>query len=363
MKVLFVLPDLTLGGAQRVSATYARLFSTDCETVLIAISANGALRNELDSRIKFKYFTDKKLSITQQMLFLIWLPFYLRRNRFDVVFSTLFQLNIILGLFKKFHLIRGKLILREANFVSIEWPKSRLYTIFKLLGSISYRSASAVICLNESQFYDIQVNLRIPFKKLFVVPNPVLGVSLDESLEHFPSVDLKGPMILSVGRLEEQKRLDVLIKAFDLYRRKSGRGYLYIVGKGSLELPLKALALALGISDLVFFLGEVSKPYALFRLADLFVLSSDFEGLPNALIQGCYLTQRVVSTNCNSGPESILSGYEGGELVNVGDFTAMSVAFEVMLNKPKVCPSDSWIERYSECNSFNQLKNVIECVV
>ena len=129
-----------------------------------------------------------------------------------------------------------------------------------------------------------------------------------------------------------------------------------------LERDLRVLVEKLGISDNVLFLGEILKPYQLFKLADLYVLSSDFEGLPNSLIQACYLTERVVSTNCRSGPSSILANYDGGFLVNVDDVSAMSEAMKIMLQRAKVPVSDSWVDRYSEVRSLEQLKLVLSCV-
>ena len=365
MNYVFILPDLSIGGAQRVLLTYARLFSVNDNVLLVTISSHGGLRSELLDGVELVSFSQRKLNLLLQISFLLWLPFFLVRRRVDVTFSTLFQLNIFLGILRKLRIMRTKLVIREANFVSVEWPKSRAYFIFKLLGGIAYRSSDAVVCLNVDQMLDVRVTLRVDQEKLHIVPNPVIGLMMrsivnDKSSNVLP---FERPILLSVGRLEKQKRLDLLLISFFKFRVLHGRGSLVVVGKGSREFDLKALIAGSGMADYVHFLGEWQNPYPAFKEADLYILTSDFEGLPNTLIQGCYLTQRVVSTDCRSGPSSILSDYEGGMLVKTGDIEGLVNAYSVMLGRPKVAPSDSWIYRYSEDSSFQQLQNIFKCVV
>jgi len=334
------------------------------DIMLLTISSKGGLIDELPTGVIHKAYSEESLSLKRQVFFFIWCLKFLRKNDFRIIYSSLFQLNVVFGIFKKLGFIYQKLILREANYVSIEWPKSRLYFLFRFIGPMAYRAADAVICLNDDQAIDLSSTLKVNSDRLHVIPNPVISDRLNilsEKEVHFP-VGLEYPVFLSVGRLEMQKRIDIVIKAFVDFRQEYGRGSLMILGKGSLEFTLKQLVRDLEGDSVVFFLGEVSNPFPYFKYADLYVLSSDYEGLPNSLIQGCYLTGRVVSTNCRSGPSSILKGFEGGRLVNVNDVSAMREAFAVVLAKPKVYPDNDWLNLYSEASSFIKFKQVIECV-
>ena len=282
----------------------------------------------------------------------------------DLTFSTLFQLNVVLGLLKRLGVVRTKLVLREANFVSVEWPKSRAYFVFKLIGGIAYRSSDAVVCLNRDQMLDIQSTLHVVQDKLHIVPNPVIGRAMrDVSNERYVNIlSFERPILLSVGRLENQKRVDLLLLSFFKFRDTHGCGSLVIVGKGSKERDLRLLIAGSRWSEYVHLLGEISNPFPVFKDSDLYILTSDFEGLPNTLIQGCYLTQRVVSTDCKSGPRSILADYDGGMLVSTGDVDGLANAYSVMLSRPKCTPSESWQSRYSEERSYQKLKYIFTCV-
>ena len=364
MKRAFILPDLSIGGAQRVILNYAQQLSKDSQVILIVISSKGGLMEEIGDKVRLVAFSNDKLNIFLQIKFFFWLPYFVHREGVNTILSTLFQINIVLGILKYLRLLKAKLVLREANYVSKEWPKSRAYLLFRVLGRLAYRTSDAVVCLNEEQKADVHSFLNLSLQRIFIIPNPVITDEIvkAKSDDSQKMLHVEGPLVLSVGRLARQKRLDVLILAFKKFRDSTGKGTLVIVGQGMLERDLRVLVEKLGISDNVLFLGEILKPYQLFKLADLYVLSSDFEGLPNSLIQACYLTERVVSTNCRSGPSSILANYDGGFLVNVDDVSAMSEAMKIMLQRAKVPVSDSWVDRYSEVRSLEQLKLVLSCV-
>jgi glycosyltransferase involved in cell wall biosynthesis len=218
--------------------------------------------------------------------------------------------------------------------------------------------------LNEVQLNDVRKFLQINGRRLHILPNPVFGDLIRSIANEASSEELRyeRPILLSVGRLEKQKRLDVLLESFFKFRCNHGSGTLLIVGAGSLEGDLKKWVSENDMSHNVIFLGEVKNPFPIFKEADLYVLTSDFEGLPNSLIQGCFLTRRVVATDCKSGPSSILNGYEGGMLAQTGDVDGLVKAYNVMLGHAKVLPSDEWIDRYSEEGSFNKLLRIFSCV-
>ena len=108
---------------------------------------------------------------------------------------------------------------------------------------------------------------------------------------------------------------------------------LIILGEGALRKDLEGLARDLKISEKVDLPGFVNNPYAWFRKANLFVLSSDYEGLPGALIQAMACGTPVVSTDCPSGPSEILEAGKWGRLVPMNDKFALFVAMRDALNE------------------------------
>lgn len=141
-------------------------------------------------------------------------------------------------------------------------------------------------------------------------------------------------MIISIGRLNEAKNFDVLIRAFaELRKQRAVR--LVILGEGELRGILNNLLSELGLDNsAVSMPGFVTNPYAWLARCSLFVLSSRREGLPGALIEAMACGVPVVSTNCLSGPAEILEGGRWGRLVPVGDENALAQAMAEVLDTP-----------------------------
>lgn len=121
------------------------------------------------------------------------------------------------------------------------------------------------------------------------------------------------PILLSVGRLYPQKGYVHLLRVF-AQLRKHYSCRLAICGKGPLEIDLKNLATNLNISHSVEFLGQCENPFKYMNASDIFVMSSIYEGQPNALIEALICGCPVVSTDCDSGPREILENGKYGLL-------------------------------------------------
>jgi glycosyltransferase involved in cell wall biosynthesis len=142
------------------------------------------------------------------------------------------------------------------------------------------------------------------------------------------------PVVLGAGRLTRQKRFDVLLHAFALVTR-TRPARLLLLGEGEDRVELEALASSLGLSaDQYSFPGYVENPYAYMSRASLFVLSSDFEGLPSVLIEALATGCPVVSTDCPGGASEILRGGAVAPLVPVDDPPALAAAMLRLLEEP-----------------------------
>ena len=132
-----------------------------------------------------------------------------------------------------------------------------------------------------------------------------------------------------VSRLVEQKGFDVLIKAFRLVGDRVDCR-LIVVGDGP-ELPkLRELSVREGVSDRIDFVGMLANPLRFVARADLFVLSSRWEGLPTVLIEALACGCRIVATECPHGPDEILCGGKYGRLARVDD--PVSLAEEIVVS-------------------------------
>jgi glycosyltransferase involved in cell wall biosynthesis len=138
-----------------------------------------------------------------------------------------------------------------------------------------------------------------------------------------------GKRILTVGSFKDQKNHQLLLRSFS--QMISAEARLMLVGTGQSEVNLRALAADLGIADRVIFAGFHPDPTPFYMTADLFVLSSDYEGFGNVIVEAMACGTPVVSTDCPSGPAEILENGRYGRLVPVNNPSALATAMRVAL--------------------------------
>jgi glycosyltransferase involved in cell wall biosynthesis len=202
-----------------------------------------------------------------------------------------------------------------------------------------YPRADSIISVSQGVADDIQRITRMDPHKLAVIYNPVVSDELT-SLANQP-VDhpwLNQPdgtaVIVAAGRFYLQKDFITLIKAFSLLSNQRPCR-LIILGKGKLLGAYQALSKKLGISDDISFPGFIQNPYSYMARAQLFVLSSAWEGFGLVLAEAMAVGTPVVSTNCKSGPSEILMDNQFGKLTTVGDAQALATAMAETLDNPQ----------------------------
>jgi glycosyltransferase involved in cell wall biosynthesis len=193
------------------------------------------------------------------------------------------------------------------------------------------------VSLSEGVAEEFEHLFRLEPNSVVVIPNPVdtrfvserSREPLDESVSELGDV----PILLTAGRLEAQKNHGLLLRAFARVRDEV-EAQLLIAGTGRLQGELERLAVDLGIRSDVRFLGWVNNPFSLMKRATVFVLSSNFEGLGNVILEALACGCPVISTDCPFGPADILAKSEAGILVPVGDERALANALLDLLRDP-----------------------------
>jgi len=205
-----------------------------------------------------------------------------------------------------------------------------------------YPAVDHVVCVSEGVLEDTARLTGLPAGRLSVIRNPVVSPRLETlaaaPVEHAWAHDTDVPLVLGAGRLTEQKDFPTLVRAF-AQLRAARRARLVILGDGRMRGALEALARSLGVDADVDMPGFTPNPYAWMRRADLFVLSSAWEGSPNVLTEALALGTPSASTDCPSGPREVLAGGRFGPLVPVGDADALANAMASVLDEP--LPSDT----------------------
>jgi glycosyltransferase involved in cell wall biosynthesis len=262
---------------------------------------------------------------------------YLRKERPSAVLSGLAHINTI-ALLAKAAAPRMRFVISERNTPTLDskddQPATRLgYQLAPYL----YPRADAIIAVSEGVADDLSAFVGIERQRIRVICNPVVTdqtLALARDAFHHPWFDSGAPpVILAVGRLAPAKDHPTLLRAFAKLR-SSRSCRLMILGDGSLLQSLSQLACELGVRQDVEFAGFVLNPYAIMSRASLFVLSSRWEGSPNALVEAMACDLPVISTDCPSGPREILAGGKYGPLVPVGDFETLAKAMAAILDKP-----------------------------
>ena len=306
-KVLFALPSLRGGGAEGVMVTLLQHLDRSLfEPHLALIKAEGVHLQRVPPDVPLH---DLKANRARYMI-----PSFVRlawRLRPQLVVSTLGHLNLTLILARKLLPRNVRLVVREGTVVSAILDKHVEYPwVWRWLYRHLYGKADAIVCQSDYMLEDLARSAGLSRDKLFRIYNPVDLQRITElSLNRSNPYCGDGPHLLAVGRLAREKGYDVLLDAMALVHQAIPHAQLTILGTGPLRETLLAQRNRLGLTEVVRFIGFEPNPYPYFRHADLFVLSSRYEGFPNALLEALVLGTRAIATDCPGGAREVAAHF------------------------------------------------------
>lgn len=200
-----------------------------------------------------------------------------------------------------------------------------------------YQRVDRVIAVSDGVAADTCAATQLPADRITVVRNPVVSKALTAqaatACPHPWPDEGSTPVIIGIGRLTAQKDFETLIRAFAKIREQRDCRLL-ILGDGPEREALRQLIATLGLDENIELAGFVDNAAAALSRADLFVLSSRWEGSPNALTEALALGTPVVATDCPSGPAETLDNGRIAPLVPVGDVEALARAMGETLDAP-----------------------------
>lgn len=332
-KVALFIPSMAAGGAQRVFLTIANALHARGHSVdMVLAMAAGEFLDEISPGVNIVDLGAPRMARAVPRL-----VSYLRRERPVSLLSTLPHANLAAVAARRLARVPTRVFVREANT-----PSKALQSGFKSRAMASllplcYRAADGVIAVSQGVARDAAALGNLEPGRIHVIPNPV---DVDEirrraalPLNHRWFAPGEPPVILGVGRLIPQKDFHTLIRALK-HVRSTRPCRLVILGEGPDRAELEGFADGLGVASAVEFPGYVSNPFAFMARADVFALTSAWEGMPNVLIQAIACGCPSVSTDCPSGPREILRDGRDGRLVAVGDALAMGDAILKTLQDP-----------------------------
>ena len=332
--ISIVLPSLGGGGAERVSIDLAREFGRHGHAVeFVLMSATGEFLPEV-----MREFSVVDLKTPQARSVPLALSRYLRQKQPRALIVNMWPLTTMAVLA---HLLSGskcQLLLVEHSVLSRQyagwgWLHNRL---MRLSMMVSHRMAQHVAAVSAGAAEDVVALAALPKQRVRVLHNPIpqrpQPSGADTAVAEALWACTKGQRLLTVGTFKTVKNYSLMLRAFAELTLPSAR--LMFLGKGPDEQMLRDLSASLGIQDRVIFAGFHADPSPFYATADLFVLSSDYEGLPTVIIEALSFGVPVVSTDCPAGPAEILENGRWGRLVPVGDFAALAQGMEQALVEP-----------------------------
>jgi glycosyltransferase involved in cell wall biosynthesis len=330
--VAFVVGSLRIGGAERMMVHSANGLSAYMKVTFISLTGGDTLENELQDTVHLMNFNKKNTRSAIPALLQ-----FLRKEKPDVLISTQIHVNLVAVIMKVFFRIKTKIVLREATtpgaqFTAFTGFKSGLVrTAVRIL----YPRADAIVAICDAVKNNlIDFHFARP-SQVFVIYNPVLndafrkGVMENASHPFFQSLT---PVFISVGRLAPAKNFELLIRAFDLLN-KNMDSRLIIIGEGVEKDMLKSLITNLKLDDKVSLTGQLVNPYPYIKQSSAYVLTSLFEGLPNALIEAMACGIQLVSVNCPGGSAEVLMNGAAGRLIEA-DAEAIASAMRESIQNP-----------------------------
>lgn len=328
-RLTFVLDDLRLGGAERVTLRWARWFASQgVDVELVTLKGGGPLETEVGSDVKWR-----RLGVHRVIHAVPALSSYLRERRPEVVVATLPHVNVATAMAVALSGQRPRLVLREANDPRAEHPfRGRAGHFRRRVVTWAYRRAHVVVALTQGNARGLKEHLRVDERRIRVIPNPI--ERLPEGAA--PPVDAPGgrPRLLCVARLVPQKDHATLIEAFAILGDLPDAS-LVLVGDGRLRSELETLAQARGVAERLVWTGQIMNVAPWWAWADVMVLPSRWEGFPNVLLEALAHGVQVVATDCPSGPMEILDQGRFGFLAPVGQPGALAEAIRLAVRQPR----------------------------
>lgn len=327
-KVLFVLPALTAGGAERVLITLMNgIDRSRFAPVFVTVSESGRLRDLIDPAIPYHSLNKKRVLAS-----LLALRKKLKEINPDIAVSTMAHMNFALLMLKPFF-PNTKFIVREAitpGFIIDEHPA--LAPAIRHAYKILYPTADQIISPAQAIIDEFKALLKMERGNFVLLHNPVNTAQIRvRENGTLPPRQENAVQFIAAGRLHRQKGFDRLIEALADYGGEDWR--LTILGEGPERGALEALAIQKGLQDKISLPGHSAEPWPHYAAADCFLMPSRHEGLPNAVLEALACGTPVIATRESGGIAEIAK--QAGENVTVaGDMKAFASAMEKVQARP-----------------------------
>jgi len=344
MKIAFIINSLKGGGAERVLQILSAYLAKGGYDIHIILLEKEKLAYDIDERINI--ITLKTSILAKGNGKIIFIPFQsfelyktLKELQIDYAISFLVRANLVFSFTKIFS--NRRVVISQRNYTEREYGgKSFKNRIMNFLIKKFYKKADSIVVISEGIKESLVRYYQLPEEKIVKIYNPIdlnkavtINTHKEEKLKINFSEDLF--YFITIGRLIPQKDHQTLLYAFGKIHSEYPKSKLLILGEGAGRKNLESIIAKLHLEDSVSLVGFVKNPFDYLQRSDIFVLSSQYEGFGNVLVEAMALGLPVLSTDCPSGPDEILSNGKYGLLTQVGHSDELALAMKKMLDKNK----------------------------
>jgi glycosyltransferase involved in cell wall biosynthesis len=322
-KLIICIPSLRLGGAAKIALNLTEYYLGQGIEVYILLTDP----HSEDSGFSNMPTGVKIHSLPKVNLHHFLLPFVkvfqlkslFKELKPDGILAVRHDATSIASLAWKLNGRQGNFVIRDINPITKTLNRN---TVMVRLIKMAYQSADAVIA-NSRDVADALIGKNWLSKdKIHVIDNPVISDSFFKRANE-PVTDpwvsqTSVPLIITIGRLDKMKDQQTLIRAFSLVC-KTRKCRLMLIGDGPEAANLQKLVNSLDLQEQVKLAGPLENPYPILKRAEIFVLSSKYEGFGNVLVEALALGKKIISSDCPGGPGYILDHGRFGTLFPVGD--------------------------------------------
>lgn len=355
MKIAFLSYLHGFGGAEKQNVMLANAMADKGHDVtVISISADNNCY-QLNNKVKYLYLPDRRTNALRIVTRFADIRNILKKINPDITINFWFQSAYLTAFMNKN--ITGKVVYSERGDPGDKEYWGPLGIIRKItlprIDGFVFQSKGA------QSFFNNKVQLRST-----VIPNPVFI-----NAEDYPEVKTRRHTIVTVGRLHPQKNQKLIIKSFSQIADKIPDYSLEIYGDGELKEDLQKLIDDLKLSNRAFLMGTSQEILRLIYDASLFVLSSDYEGLPNTLIEAMGLGIPCISTDCSpGGAREIINDRYNGLIVPCNDTNSLGDAIIEVLSNPTLQKQFSInakyiIEKFNPDKVYSQWNDYFETII
>ena len=328
-KLLIFMPSVEMGGGvEKNFFLISNHLSQNFKNISV-ITVDKSIKKNLNNKIKIIGPNSKiwksNSRYPKYFICLIYLFWFLIFNRKTLIFS--FQANAYAAIISK---LFGNKIITRSNSSSEGWSKNSLKRfLYKTLLKLPDQ-----VLVNSYQF-KLELDKKFGIKSI-VIYNPLNKSSIIKkskeriNLKFFKKNNLK---LLTIGRLVDQKDHNTLLRSINLL--KNEKIQLLIIGNGSNKDKLERYIFEKNLISKVKIIPFQNNPYKYLKIADIFLFTSKFEGLPNVLLEAQTLKKYIISTKCPTGPNEILLNGKAGDLIKIGDYKKMAEKIKYYINNKK----------------------------